>query len=99
MVRLYCKKSMTKRLKSVLSDWDMSVCHWLWRKPKPGRKVIGFDILQNRVDMVNRGVNYIGDVVDEELKQLVESGQMSATTDYSLIREVDAVAILRFHTA
>jgi UDP-N-acetyl-D-glucosamine dehydrogenase len=62
-------------------------------KAKAGFKVIGFDILQNRVDMVNRGVNYIGDVVDEELKQLVESGQMSATTDYSLIREVDAVAI------
>lgn len=62
-------------------------------KAKAGFRVIGFDILPNRVDMVNQGVNYIGDVVDEELKELVSSGQLKATTDYSLIGEVDAVAI------
>lgn len=39
-------------------------------KAKAGFKVIGFDIQQKRVDMVNRGKNYIGDVVDEELKSL-----------------------------
>jgi len=30
-----------------------------------GYEVTGFDIQQKRVDMVNQGVNYIGDVVDE----------------------------------
>lgn len=62
-------------------------------KAKAGFKVIGFDILQNRVDLVNKGINYIGDVVDEELKQIVGDGHLTATTDYSRISEVDAVAI------
>ncbi|MGA9174003.1 MAG: nucleotide sugar dehydrogenase [Thermoactinomyces sp.] len=62
-------------------------------KAKAGFNVIGFDILQNRVDMVNKGINYIGDVVDEELKELVSDGTLRATTDYSLISDVDAVAI------
>ncbi|MFC7440033.1 nucleotide sugar dehydrogenase [Laceyella putida] len=62
-------------------------------KAKAGYKVIGFDILPNRVEQVNQGINYIGDVVDEELKEIVKNGQLRATTDYSLISEVDAVAI------
>ncbi|WNF22627.1 nucleotide sugar dehydrogenase [Mesobacillus jeotgali] len=62
-------------------------------KAKAGYKVIGFDIQQKRVDMVNEGINYIGDVVDEELASTVAGGQFVATTDYSKISEVDAVAI------
>ncbi|MBD1372178.1 nucleotide sugar dehydrogenase [Hazenella sp. IB182357] len=62
-------------------------------KAKAGYHVIGFDVLAHRVDMVNEGVNYIGDVVDSDLKQMIQTGQMRATTDYSLISEVDAVAI------
>jgi UDP-N-acetyl-D-glucosamine dehydrogenase len=62
-------------------------------KAKAGYKVIGFDVQQKRVNMVNRGENYIGDVVDEELVKLTETGQLHATTDYSFIQEVDAVAI------
>ncbi|TCS83360.1 nucleotide sugar dehydrogenase [Tepidibacillus fermentans] len=62
-------------------------------KAKAGYKVIGFDVQQKRVDMVNRGENYIGDVVDEDLVEIVKSGQLKATTDYSKIREVDTVAI------
>ncbi|GGA45593.1 UDP-N-acetyl-D-glucosamine dehydrogenase [Kroppenstedtia guangzhouensis] len=62
-------------------------------KAKAGYRVIGFDIQQKRVDMVNRGINYIGDVVDEELANLVETGQLCATADYSDIARVDAVSI------
>ncbi|WAM30725.1 nucleotide sugar dehydrogenase [Caldicellulosiruptor naganoensis] len=62
-------------------------------KAKAGYKVIGFDIQQKRVDMVNKGQNYIGDVVDKELEQLVKEGRIFATTDYSKIADVDAVAI------
>jgi UDP-N-acetyl-D-glucosamine dehydrogenase len=62
-------------------------------KAKAGFKVIGFDVQQSRVDMVNDGINYIGDVVDEELAEIIKSGQFIATTDYSKIAEVDAVAI------
>lgn len=62
-------------------------------KAKAGFKVIGFDVQQGRVDQVNNGVNYIGDVVDEELSEITKSKQLEATTDYSRIQEVDAVAI------
>ncbi|SDN02613.1 UDP-N-acetyl-D-glucosamine dehydrogenase [Fictibacillus solisalsi] len=62
-------------------------------KAKAGYKVIGFDVQESRVDMVNDGINYIGDVVDEELAMLTSTKQIRATTDYSLISEVDAVAI------
>ena len=62
-------------------------------KAKAGYHVIGFDVQAKRVDMVNQGQNYIGDVVDCELKDLIAKGVLQATTDYSLIAGVDAVAI------
>lgn len=62
-------------------------------KAKAGYRVIGFDVQDARVEQVNKGINYIGDVVDTELKELVQSGVLTATTDYSMISEVDAVAI------
>ncbi|MGC4377996.1 nucleotide sugar dehydrogenase [Fictibacillus sp. Mic-4] len=62
-------------------------------KAKAGYKVIGFDVQEARVEMVNNGINYIGDVVDEELAVLTKSERLRATADYSFIREVDAVMI------
>ncbi|MCC3356917.1 nucleotide sugar dehydrogenase [Bacillus sp. REN16] len=62
-------------------------------KAKAGYKVIGFDVQQSRVDQVNQGINYIGDVVDEELSEMIKEGRLEATTDYEKIKEVDTVAI------
>ena len=62
-------------------------------KAKAGFKTIGFDVQEQKVDMVNEGHNYIGDVVDSELKALVERGMLQATTDFSFVKEVDFVAI------
>ena len=62
-------------------------------KAKAGYKVLGFDIQQSKVDMVNRGENYIGDIVAQELKELVVSGHLSATSDYDRIAECDVVTI------
>ena len=62
-------------------------------KAKAGFKTIGFDVQQRKVDLVNEGHNYIGDVVDSDLKKLVEAGTLSATTDFSFVRNVDFVAI------
>jgi len=62
-------------------------------KAKAGYKTIGFDIQDKRVNMVNEGKNYIGDVVDEELDDLVKKGLLSATTDYSIVKEADFIAI------
>jgi len=62
-------------------------------KAKAGYQVIGFDIQAKRVAMVNRGENYIGDVVSEELLDLVTQGKLLATTDYAEMAKLDAVAI------
>lgn len=62
-------------------------------KAKHGFRTIGFDVQPQKVDMVNRGENYIGDVVDADLRELVSSGMLRATTDFSQVCEVDFIAI------
>ena len=62
-------------------------------KAKAGFRTIGFDVQKEKVDLVNAGKNYIGDVVDSDLAALVEQGRLSATTDFQFIKEVDFVAI------
>lgn len=46
-----------------------------------------------KVDLVNKGHNYIGDVVDDDLKEIVEKGMLKATTDFSFVKDVDFIAI------
>ena len=62
-------------------------------KAKAGFKTTGFDVQEQKVKMVNEGHNYIGDVVDSDLKQIVEKGMLKATTDFSFIKDVDFIAI------
>ena len=62
-------------------------------KAKAGFKTIGFDVQDEKVKLVNEGHNYIGDVVDSDLKELVESKMLTATTDFSFVKDVDFVAI------
>lgn len=62
-------------------------------KAKAGYTVLGFDIQKEKVDKVNKGINYIGDVVTSELEDIVRDGKLSATTDYDRIRECDAIMI------
>ena len=62
-------------------------------KAKAGFKTIGFDVQDEKVNLVNEGHNYIGDVVDSDLKELVENKMLTATTDFSFVKDVDFVAI------
>jgi UDP-N-acetyl-D-glucosamine dehydrogenase len=62
-------------------------------KAKAGYHVIGFDIQQKKVDMVNSGVNYIGDIVGEDLQKVVQTGYLRGSSDYDNIKGLDAVAI------
>ncbi|MCI9361698.1 MAG: nucleotide sugar dehydrogenase [Hungatella sp.] len=62
-------------------------------KAKAGFRTIGFDVQSKKVEMVNQGHNYIGDVVDSDLADLVERGMLSATNDFSFIKDVDFVAV------
>ena len=62
-------------------------------KAKAGFKTIGFDVQDEKVRLVNEGHNYIGDVVDSDLKALVEEKMLTATTDFSFVKDVDFIAI------
>ena len=62
-------------------------------KAKAGFHTIGFDEQAVKVQMVNEGHNYIGDVVDKDLKRLVEEGYLAATSDFAFIKDVDFIAI------
>lgn len=62
-------------------------------KAKAGFKTIGFDVQKIKVDMVNKGHNYIGDVVDNDLEAIVKSGLLRATIDFSFVKDADFIAI------
>nr|WP_325217278.1 nucleotide sugar dehydrogenase [uncultured Oscillibacter sp.] len=62
-------------------------------KAKHGFKTIGFDVQQEKVNLVNAGKNYIGDVVNADLEELVKSGMLRATSDFSFVKDVDFIAI------
>jgi UDP-N-acetyl-D-glucosamine dehydrogenase len=58
-----------------------------------GRRVVLVDVVQDRVDQLNRGESYIEDVPSEALGKLVEAGLISASSDYDILREVEAILI------
>lgn len=62
-------------------------------KAKAGFRTVGFDVQEEKVRWVNEGHNYIGDVVDSDLKDLVKSRMLSATNDFSFVKDVDFIAI------
>jgi UDP-N-acetyl-D-glucosamine dehydrogenase len=62
-------------------------------KAKAGFQTIGFDVQKIKVDMVNDGKNYIGDVVNEDLQEIVSSGLLKATTDFAQVAKADCVCI------
>ena len=58
-----------------------------------GFKVVGVDPIQEKVDAINRGESYILDVESTRVHDLVAAGKLSASTDYSVLEQVDAVSI------
>lgn len=60
---------------------------------KKGFEVLGFEVSQYAIEHVNAGENYIGDVTDSDLKDVVSAGKLSATADYSRMKEVNIVLI------
>src|ERR1700738_62535 len=60
---------------------------------KAGFSVTGIDLNAAKTDSVNDGKSYIADIHDEELGPLVAAGKLRATTDFSVIRDLDTVNI------
>ena len=60
---------------------------------RAGFDVTGIDVQQSKVDLFNSGQSYIKDVKDGVFEPLVRSGKLRATTDFSVIRELDTIDI------
>jgi len=58
-----------------------------------GVKVIGFDKSEAKVDKINSGENYIKDIRDAVLREVVNSVTLEATTDFTKMKECDALII------
>jgi UDP-N-acetyl-D-glucosamine dehydrogenase len=58
-----------------------------------GFRVIGIEPDRVKVDTIMRGQSHIKDVTDEQVKRLVDSGKLTATSDFSALKDVDAVSI------
>lgn len=56
-------------------------------------EVVGIDVDDTKINEINAGRSYIGDVQTEVLEKLVNKGLISATTDFSALTEVDAISI------
>ena len=58
-----------------------------------GLAVTGFDIDAGKVRSLNEGLSYVDDVESERVGELVRSGKLGASTDFSRLRDCDAVII------
>lgn len=58
-----------------------------------GFEVTGIDPDQRKVDTINRGDSHVQDVPGEQIARLVKQGTLKATTDFSVLREMQAVSI------
>ena len=58
-----------------------------------GFKVTGVDPDQRKVDALNAGKSYIPDVKTEAVAKLVKDGKLTATVDFAVLKEMDAVSI------
>jgi len=58
-----------------------------------GFNVIGIDIDDDKINLINSGENYIKDVNNDLLKKAVEENKLSATTDFSIVQNLDSISI------
>jgi UDP-N-acetyl-D-glucosamine dehydrogenase len=56
-------------------------------------KVIGVDVSEGKISMLSRGENYIEDLSDAEIAEVVKSGHLGATTDFAALAEADVIFI------
>lgn len=58
-----------------------------------GYTVTGIDPDQRKIDSLHNKVSHIQDVPNEQVERLVSAGKLHATTDFSVLQEMDAVSI------
>src|SRR5579863_1472550 len=60
---------------------------------KAGFHVTGIDVQDAKVDGLNRGESHVQDVPSDEVAKLVRDKRFRATTDFSVVRELDTINI------
>jgi UDP-N-acetyl-D-glucosamine dehydrogenase len=60
---------------------------------KAGFSVTGIDIQPSKVSQLNRGQSYVQDVSTDTLKKWVSGGKFRATSDFSVISDLDTINI------
>jgi UDP-N-acetyl-D-glucosamine dehydrogenase len=60
---------------------------------KAGYRVLGLEVDERKAAALNGGQSYIQDVESSELMSVVQAGRLSATIDYDLLRDIDAIFI------
>src|SRR5215471_9697174 len=55
--------------------------------------VVGIDVDPKKVELLNTGQSYIKHIEPSAIAELVSSGKFSASTDFGLIKDVEAVII------
>jgi len=60
---------------------------------KAGFSVTGIDLSESKIARVNAKDSYVGDVPSAVLGPLVEAGKLTATADFSVVRDLDTVNI------
>lgn len=60
---------------------------------KSGFKVYGIDLDMEKVKTLQEGKSYIQDVPDQIIKASMDSGRFHPTTDYRVLKELDAISI------
>ena len=60
---------------------------------KAGFHVTGIEVNAEKTAAINAGSSYVQDIPSSELKPLVEQGRITATTDFSVIRDLDTINI------
>jgi len=58
-----------------------------------GFDVMGIDPDTRKVEALNQGISYIHDVPTETVARLVKAGKLKASTDFAVLKEIDAVSI------
>ena len=60
---------------------------------KAGLTVVGVDLDTRKVDALSKGESYIGDVAATDVAAMVKAGRFRATTDFSVLSDVDTINI------
>ena len=58
-----------------------------------GITVVGIDTDAAKVESINSGRSYVGDVPDSQLSEFLKGGKLRATTDFSVLKELECVCI------